>query len=152
MTCKNPIPSLPPEFKKTNIPGNDDKESQIPCLEAQQSLDPRSSEKSHEEDNDKHLKLQDPNASVKETPEAPESSKLLGEVTGCERLKRHRIDMAGRVWIPEIWGQEELLKDWVDCSSFDASLVHGGIMSARAALIQEGRRANSSRLRIENRC
>ncbi|KAL4376242.1 hypothetical protein GQ457_02G023810 [Hibiscus cannabinus] len=54
----------------------------------------------------------------------------------------------GRVWIPEIWGQEELLKDWIDCSAFDQSLVPPGIMSARAALVEEGRRANS----IENRC
>ncbi|KAF3441661.1 hypothetical protein FNV43_RR15576 [Rhamnella rubrinervis] len=72
--------------------------------------------------------------------------------SGRERLKRHRSEVAGRVWIPDIWGQEELLKDWVDCSAFDASLVPTGIMSARAALVHEGRRANSGRLRIENRC
>ncbi|KAK8672145.1 hypothetical protein V6N13_110518 [Hibiscus sabdariffa] len=58
----------------------------------------------------------------------------------------------GRVWIPEIWGQEELLKDWIDCSAFDESLVPPGIMSARAALVEEGRRANSGGFRIENRC
>jgi hypothetical protein len=33
-----------------------------------------------------------------------------------ERLKRHSVEVAGRVWIPDIWGQEELLKDWIDCS------------------------------------
>ncbi|KAK6942608.1 hypothetical protein RJ641_027985 [Dillenia turbinata] len=158
MTCRNPIPSLPPEFRKTNILGNDDEASQIPCWKTQQSVDPlqgsqSSSEKSQEDDDDdKQVKLQDRKALVKATPEAPESSKLRGVFTGRERLKRHRIDMAGRVWIPEIWGQEEFLKDWVDCSSFEASLVHGRIMSARAALIQEGRRANSTRIRIENRC
>ncbi|KAK8663081.1 hypothetical protein V6N13_024962 [Hibiscus sabdariffa] len=71
---------------------------------------------------------------------------------GRERLKRHRIEMAkSRVWIPDIWGQEELLKDWVDCSAFDDCLVPSGIMSARAALVEEGRRATSARLRIENR-
>ncbi|KAI9127939.1 hypothetical protein K1719_000932 [Acacia pycnantha] len=32
------------------------------------------------------------------------------------------MEVAGRVWIPEIWGQEELLKDWTDCSAFDAPL------------------------------
>jgi hypothetical protein len=69
-----------------------------------------------------------------------------------ERLKRHSVEVAGRVWIPDIWGQEELLKDWIDCSAFDASLVPTGIMSAREALAEEGRRANSSGLRIENRC
>ena len=74
------------------------------------------------------------------------------EDIGRERLKRHRVEVAGRVWIPEIWGQEELLKDWIDCTAFDASLGNSSIVSARAALIEEGRRANSSGLRIENRC
>ncbi|GMN39478.1 hypothetical protein TIFTF001_008714 [Ficus carica] len=74
------------------------------------------------------------------------------EDNGRERLKRHRIEMAGRVWIPDIWGQEDLLKDWIDCSTFDACLVPKGIMSARAALAEEGRRATSGGLRIENRC
>ncbi|PON42428.1 hypothetical protein PanWU01x14_281860 [Parasponia andersonii] len=69
-----------------------------------------------------------------------------------ERLKRHRIEVAGRVWIPEIWGQEDLLKDWIDCNAFDACLVPNGIISARASLVEEGRRAASGRLRIENRC
>lgn len=74
------------------------------------------------------------------------------EDNGRERLKRHRIDVAGRVWIPDIWGQEEMLKDWIDCSAFDASLFPSGIVSARAALVQEGRRAHSGGLRVENRC
>ncbi|WCJ34317.1 Protein BIC1 [Euphorbia peplus] len=74
------------------------------------------------------------------------------ECSGSERLKRHRSEVAGSVWIPEIWGQEELLKDWIDCSAFEASLVPQNIMSARSALVQEGRRSNSSSLRIENRC
>ncbi|XVE96434.1 hypothetical protein REPUB_Repub02eG0221500 [Reevesia pubescens] len=82
----------------------------------------------------------------------PEDQLLMEEDNGRERLKKHRIEVAGRVWIPEIWGQEELLKDWVDCSAFDASLVPSGIMSARAALVEEGRRANSGGFRIENRC
>ncbi|OWM82527.1 hypothetical protein CDL15_Pgr002102 [Punica granatum] len=74
------------------------------------------------------------------------------EDNGRERLKRHRTEVAGRVWIPDIWGQEDLLKDWVDCSVFDAQLMSGKIMSARAALVEEGRRANTGGLRIENRC
>uniref|UniRef100_A0A5B7BNC6 Protein BIC1 n=1 Tax=Davidia involucrata TaxID=16924 RepID=A0A5B7BNC6_DAVIN len=77
---------------------------------------------------------------------------LVEEDTGRERLKRHRVEVAGRVWIPDLWGQEELLKDWIDCSVFDASLGNNNIMSARAALVEEGRRANSRGLRIENRC
>ncbi|GLT89984.1 hypothetical protein SLE2022_079390 [Rubroshorea leprosula] len=76
----------------------------------------------------------------------------LGEDNGRERLKRHRVEVAGRVWIPEIWGQEEFLKDWADCSAFDASLVPSGIKSARAALVREGRRASPGWFSIENRC
>lgn len=74
------------------------------------------------------------------------------EEKGRERLKRHRLEVAGQVWIPEIWGQEELLKDWVDCSVFEASLVPAKIFSAKAALAEEGRKANSGGLRIDNSC
>lgn len=82
----------------------------------------------------------------------PIGSMAKPEDSAREKLKRHRVEVAGQVWIPDIWGQEELLKDWIDCSAFDASLVPNGIMSARSALVQEGRRANSSGIRIENRC
>ncbi|KAG1331029.1 putative protein BIC1-like, partial [Cocos nucifera] len=71
---------------------------------------------------------------------------------GRERLKRHRMEMAGRVWIPEIWGQERLLKDWIDCEAFDRFLVPKGLMLAREALMEDCRRANSGPLGIENRC
>ncbi|XP_022927272.1 protein BIC1-like [Cucurbita moschata] len=74
------------------------------------------------------------------------------EEGGRERLKRHRREMAGRVWIPDIWGQEELLKEWIDCSGFDACLFPTGIGLARAALVEEGRRANNGGFRLENRC
>lgn len=73
-------------------------------------------------------------------------------VTGREKLKHHRREMAGRVWIPEIWGQEELLKDWIDCSTFDTCLVPNGISSARAALVEEARRAASASGGLHNRC
>ncbi|XP_022745003.1 protein BIC1-like [Durio zibethinus] len=86
------------------------------------------------------------------TKEAMRAKELLEEDNGRERLKRHRIEVAGRVWIPEVWSQEELLMDWIDCSVFEASLVPNGILSARAALVDEGRRANSGGFRIENRC
>lgn len=69
-----------------------------------------------------------------------------------ERLKRHRREVAGQVWIPDMWGQEDFLKDWIDCSAFDASLVPQGIMLARASLMKEGRRSNSNTLRLENSC
>ncbi|CAH8362605.1 unnamed protein product [Eruca vesicaria subsp. sativa] len=72
--------------------------------------------------------------------------------TGREKLKKHRREIAGRVWIPETWGQEELLKDWIDCSTFDTYLVPTGISSARAALVEEARRAASASGGIHNRC
>lgn len=74
---------------------------------------------------------------------------------GGEWLKRHRVEVAGRALIPDIWGQEDFLKEWIDCSAFDASLVKNNIMSARDALVEERRRAANSRTmlrRIENRC
>ncbi|KAM0003052.1 putative protein BIC [Helianthus debilis subsp. tardiflorus] len=73
---------------------------------------------------------------------------LPAEESGRERLTKHQVEMSGRVWIPDIWGQEDLLKDWVDCSGFDASLKNKTILSARTALVQEAR----STVRIENRC
>ncbi|GJW97739.1 BIC1-like protein [Tanacetum coccineum] len=71
------------------------------------------------------------------------------EESGRERLKRHRVEMSGHVWIPDTWGQEDLLKNWIDSTVFDSSLEKSNIMSARNALIQEGR---STTLRIENSC
>lgn len=81
-----------------------------------------------------------------------EETVVVGEDSGRERLKRHRVEVAGSVWIPEIWGQEELLKDWIDCSAFDDPLVPSRISTAREALVEEGRRANAAGLSIENRC
>ncbi|XXG62859.1 hypothetical protein AAC387_Pa05g1157 [Persea americana] len=87
-----------------------------------------------------------------EVAKEADSSDKLEEDGGREKLQRHRSDVAGQVWIPEIWGQEELMKDWVDCAAFDRSFVSSGIMSARDALVEECRRMNSGGLRIENRC
>ncbi|KAK1389648.1 proline-rich transmembrane protein 2-like [Heracleum sosnowskyi] len=64
-------------------------------------------------------------------------SVVTGEESGRERLKKHRLEMGGRVWIPDTWGQEDLLKDWIDCTTFDSSLVNNTIVSARAALMQQ---------------
>ncbi|XP_050383141.1 protein BIC1 [Argentina anserina] len=97
-------------------------------------------------------------ASAQVVAAAEEASKGCDEVfavaedSGRERLKKHRLEVAGRVWIPDVWGQEEFLKDWVDCTAFDDSLFPNGILSARSALVEEGRRGTSSRIRIENRC
>ncbi|KAE8688727.1 hypothetical protein F3Y22_tig00110956pilonHSYRG00079 [Hibiscus syriacus] len=54
---------------------------------------------------------------------------------GRERLKRHREEVAGRVSIPDKWGKEDLLKDWMDFSSFDSLLAPTGLASARKALM-----------------
>lgn len=60
------------------------------------------------------------------------------EESARERLKRHRTEMAGRVRIPDMWGQERLLKDWVDCAVFDRPLAATtGLLNARDALVAE---------------
>ena len=82
-------------------------------------------------------------------------SGTLTSSTGRERLKRHREEVSGKVMIPDTWGQENLLTDWIDYSSFDKLLAPKGITSAREALIAEGRRACTSphqRLRVESSC
>ncbi|CAL1403939.1 unnamed protein product [Linum trigynum] len=74
---------------------------------------------------------------------------------GRERLKRHREEVAGKVAVPEDWGQEKLLKEWMDYAPFDKLLAPAGLASARAALAAEGRRAaggGGQRMRIESRC
>ncbi|KAE9590827.1 hypothetical protein Lal_00023489 [Lupinus albus] len=82
-----------------------------------------------------------------------EEESVVAEDSGRERLKRHRVEVAGSVWIPEKWGQEELLKDWVDCTNeFDAPLVHSRITIATEALVEDGRKVNASGLSIQNRC
>lgn len=81
-----------------------------------------------------------------------EALDLEEEDSERERLKRHRVEVAGRVWIPEIWGQEDLLKDWIDCTAFDAPLVPSKITMARAALVEEGTKTNAAPLSIHNRC
>ncbi|GKV31799.1 hypothetical protein SLEP1_g40465 [Rubroshorea leprosula] len=98
------------------------------------------------------MSADDPLAPLDVTKDVAATPELESEDNGRERLKRHRVEVAGRVWIPEIWGQEEFLKDWIDCSAFDESLVPNGIVPARTALAREGRPAKSGRLRIENRC
>ncbi|KAE8729405.1 Tubulin/FtsZ family protein isoform 1 [Hibiscus syriacus] len=73
--------------------------------------------------------------------------------SGRERLKRHREEVAGRVSIPDKWGKEELLRDWMDCSSFDSLLAPSGLASARKALMAEGRRSSSQRfMRLGSMC
>ncbi|CAD6250806.1 unnamed protein product [Miscanthus lutarioriparius] len=68
----------------------------------------------------------------------PAAAAAGAEESARERLKRHRTEMAGRVRIPEMWGQERLLKDWVDCAVFDRPLAATtGLLTARDALVAE---------------
>ncbi|KAJ6986160.1 hypothetical protein NC653_023921 [Populus alba x Populus x berolinensis] len=77
---------------------------------------------------------------------------LLHKDCGRERLKKHREEVAGRIMIPDTWGQENSLKDWIDCSAFDELLAPTGISSARESLVAEGRKGSSPRLGIASRC
>lgn len=82
------------------------------------------------------------------SPAKEEEGEDAGESTR-ERLKRHRREMAGKVWVPELWGQEKLLKDWMDCSAFDRPLVPAGLLTAptpRASC------SASPPLRVQNGC
>lgn len=83
-------------------------------------------------------------------PNSPLSSHLqhsdhnlhTSDDTPRERLKRHRVAVAGHVWIPDKWGKEEFLKDWIDGSAFEASLFPSGIVLARQALARDAKRSS----------
>ncbi|RLM73064.1 uncharacterized protein C2845_PM15G07560 [Panicum miliaceum] len=135
---------------------------------------PMLQEEQHDDDNDTapdadhHAAAEVPASEEQEPPVEPEAAAAPAddqeEMSTRERLKRHRREMAGRVWVPEMWGQEKLLKDWVDCAVFDRPLVPTGLLTARRALIAEccTRRpdrttspasfAGSSPLRVPNGC
>ncbi|XP_019164120.1 PREDICTED: uncharacterized protein LOC109160279 isoform X2 [Ipomoea nil] len=54
-------------------------------------------------------------------------------------------EVAGRVLVPpEKWGQEGLLREWMDYSSFDACLAPKGLLSAREDLISQAKRVCST--------
>ncbi|URE23672.1 hypothetical protein MUK42_36720 [Musa troglodytarum] len=74
-------------------------------------------------------------------PRPAASKKARKSLEGCgrERLKRHRVEMAGRVCIPETWGQESLLKDWADRRAFESFMPEAGIRPQGA-----GRRLSSA--------
>ncbi|KAG8070898.1 hypothetical protein GUJ93_ZPchr0006g43818 [Zizania palustris] len=85
-------------------------------------------------------------------PPAVTRRPAAGEDSARERLKRHRMEMAGRVRIPEMWGQERLLKDWVDCAVFDRPLAATrGLLNARDALVAECADARRPLL-LQNSC
>ncbi|KAL1313892.1 protein BIC1 isoform X2 [Arachis ipaensis] len=144
------IPSQPLEPKDHHANMEQQQEKEEEEEEEHNSIDAREKYK----DSSK-VTSQDPCAS-KITEKEIGVAALEGEDSGREKLKRHRIEVAKRVWIPEIWEQEELLMDWIDCTAFDASLVPSTITTARAALVEQDRRrttkatAASAGLRIEN--
>ncbi|KAK1563114.1 hypothetical protein Q3G72_022538 [Acer saccharum] len=145
MNNKHPIQQdttqLTPQMSPLNHPPDDDQQH---CYYSNDEEKKNPSSKPHQQqqhhcqsinDNDE---TQSSCSDHHEQVEVVEEAEGLEEDNGRERLKRHRIEVAGRVWIPDIWGQEDMLKDWIDCSAFDASLVTSNIMSARAALAQNG--------------
>lgn len=88
------------------------------------------------------------NQYVKSSKTTPHKEKLVTDPSianavdsGREKLKRHWNEVAGKMSIPERWGQEGFLKEWVDYSSFDALLAPNGAVSAREALVAEARRS-----------
>ncbi|XP_058765046.1 protein BIC2-like [Vicia villosa] len=81
-----------------------------------------------------------------------ENGTRVEEITGRERLKRHREEVKGEVKIPENWEKEPKLKEWVDYTTFNAliSVPHALIVTARDALIADVRKSRSQRLRIHH--
>lgn len=64
------------------------------------------------------------------------------EVTGNKRMKRHREEVKGKVKVPENWKQEQMLKEWVNYTTFDALFApHRIIVNARDALIADVRKS-----------
>ncbi|KAL7096625.1 hypothetical protein ACP275_10G090600 [Erythranthe tilingii] len=139
--------TIPP----VKIPSQSETEKSDPTTNLPESGDSSSDEKSKTQKspgNQKRVEEDQKRATKKSVAGITTAVEEGGAGTGRERLKRHRVEVAGRVWIPDMWGQENLLKDWIDCTAFDASLVNSSITSARDSLVQEARRANSARLRI----
>lgn len=92
-----------------------------------------------------------------------DDNKVEGVVVGGrERLKRHREEIAGHVRIPEKWGHEKMMKNWIH--GFSSTTFHGDdedafmapphtiILAARDALVADSRKARSQRLRIHTTC
>ncbi|KAF3340844.1 hypothetical protein FCM35_KLT09688 [Carex littledalei] len=68
-----------------------------------------------------------------------------------ERLRRLRLEIGGKVCIPDTWDHESSLQDWSNCTAFTAAYMPPGLASARAALAEEARQSTTL-LQLENRC
>jgi len=92
----------------------------------------------------------DDDEKAKEEESKENGTARVEEITGRERLKRHREEMKGKVKVPENWEKEQKLKEWVDYTTFDALIFapHALIVTARDALIADVRKSRSQRLRI----
>ncbi|CAL9173276.1 unnamed protein product [Musa hybrid cultivar] len=82
-------------------------------------------------------------------PAASKKARKRLEDCGRERLRRHRVEMAGRVCIPETWGQESSLKDWADRCAFERFMPEA-LASARKALVDDCRRPPNTCLQVGN--
>ena len=150
--CENLVSPQPLESEKPNYQPRDKREESKTLAEKSQSASHTCERNNEEEIGVKEMDSGGvDNVNSEESVVGAMEGNLEIEESGRERLKRHRVEMGGRVWIPDLWGQEEFLKDWIDCAAFDAPLRTSRIMTARAALVEE-RRSNTGGFRIENRC
>lgn len=67
-----------------------------------------------------------------------------GMVTGLPRLQVYRSAMAGKVIIPDTWGWEQYLQDWVSYGEVEDALRPAGLISARNALVSESQRRDEA--------
>ncbi|KAH7421318.1 hypothetical protein KP509_13G050600 [Ceratopteris richardii] len=54
---------------------------------------------------------------------------------GRKRLQLHRLQVSGKVVIPESWGREKFLQEWVAFGAVEDALRPAGLMAARAELM-----------------
>lgn len=57
-----------------------------------------------------------------------------------EKLQKHCLQVAGKVQIPDVWGGEERLHEWISTEDVEEALRPPDLLKARAALV--GGRSN----------
>lgn len=67
-----------------------------------------------------------------------------------ERLRRLRLEIGGKVCIPDTWDHESSLQDWFNCTAFTVAYVPPGLASARESLAKDARQSRTL-LRVESR-
>ncbi|MCO5570543.1 hypothetical protein L7F22_024266 [Adiantum nelumboides] len=68
-----------------------------------------------------------------DTPESGTQAFMCGR----QRLQLHRLQVSGKVSIPDKWGCEQQLQEWVSYGIVEDALRPAGLMSARTALVSE---------------